>query len=369
MLTVLFVILLIIVAARLYLYFVEAAYGPKTTEDEVHYVTASDGWRIALHRYRPRGENPHGEPVLLHHGLAASYKNFDLGVGTKEHPSPSLAHWLADRGYDVFVCDLRGRGLSDHAGLFTGKRWDWTVDDFIYKDDPAFVDYILERTGFANMHWIGLSMGGILLFCYCALHGSPKLASGVAAGSGLRYADTGSDYQPIIGLSWLGPIMRRVPIGTLSKLQAPLAGRWNLKSERFDYYPPNTAPQAGRAIMSGSLEDVSGNQVLQMSTLFKGRGLASWDGTVYFAEEAKNITTPTLLVCGVQDLQSSVDLSHKTRELFGEGDHKVAPFGKDFGHKEDYGHIDLVAGINAESETFPEMLAWLQTHPAHRNEE
>ena len=46
--------------------------------------------------------------------------------------------------------------------------------------------------------------------------------------------------------------------------------------------------------------------------------------------------------------------------------HEVAPFGRVYGHSEEYGHIDLVAGRSADRETFPKMLAWLQAQPAQR---
>ena len=366
--TLLIVLSLLVLVLLFALRVVESRYGPRPTPDEIHFVAASDGWRLALHRYRPRGDNPHGEPVLLHHGLSGCHSNFDLGVSTPETPAPSLAHWLADRGYDVWVCDLRGRGASERPRLFSSKRWDWSVDDFIEKDNPAFVDYILSRSPYRNLHWIGLSMGGILLFCHCALHGSPRVASGVACGSGLEYKDTGSAFDSLIPLAPLAPRIRRVPVGLLSKLEAPFFGRWNLKMEHFNFYPPNMAPRAIRAIGSGSLDDVSGNVMLQMATMFREGGLTSFDGTVRYAELAANITTPLLLIAGEKDQQSSVKLAEKTRRLLTGDKHKVAAFGRSYGHPEHYGHIDLVAGLRAEMETFPEILAWLRAHPARRGE-
>jgi alpha-beta hydrolase superfamily lysophospholipase len=116
------IFLLIFFAGWLILTVSRSKYGPRTTQDEIHFTYASDGWRLALHHYRPRGASPHGEPVLLHHGLASNHFTFDLGVGTEDSPVPSIAHWLADRGYDVWVCDLRGRDDSDRPGFFTGVK-------------------------------------------------------------------------------------------------------------------------------------------------------------------------------------------------------------------------------------------------------
>ena len=364
--TVLAILLLVALALVLYPRVVESLYGPAPTPDEVHFVTTSDGWRLALHRYRPRGGDPHGEPVLLHHGLSGTAKNFDLGVGSPDAPAPSLAHWLADRGYDVWACDLRGRGASERPSRRNGKRWDWSLDDFIEKDDPAFVDTILARSGHAALHWVGLSMGGILLLCHCAREGSPRVASGVAAGSGLAYAGTGSGYESLIRWTGLTKVLRRVPTGLLAKIQAPFCGRRGSDVGSFNFYPANIAPRAARAIEGGSLEDVPGNLLQQMATLFAPEGLSSMDGTVRYVERAANVTTPILMIAGERDRQSSTDLADKTRAVLPGDAHKVLKFGRSHGHPEHYGHIDLVAGLRADRETFPAILAWLKAHPARR---
>jgi pimeloyl-ACP methyl ester carboxylesterase len=346
---------------------VASLYGPRPTPDETHTVTTGDGWRVALHRYRPRGERPHGEPVLLHHGLSGTYKNFDLGVGTPEAPVPSLAHWLADRGYDVWAVDLRGRGASEKPRLFGDKRWDWAVDEFVEQDDPAFVAHILATTGFANLHWVGLSMGGILLLCAAGREGSPRIASGVALGSGLAYAGTGSGYEPLIRWVGLARFLKRAPTGLLAKLQAPLCGRSWVRVGAFNFYPENIAPQGARAIEGGSLEDIPGSLLAQMATLFAESGLTSRDGRVRYVDLAARITTPILTIAGEEDRQSSPELADKTRRALPEnGDHAVRKFGRSFGHPEHYGHIDLVAGLRADRETFPAILEWIQAHPAKR---
>src|SRR5689334_6562124 len=73
--------------------------------DEIHFARTKDEWRVAVSRYRPA--KPIGaDPLLLVHGLGANRYNFDLSDRT------SLARYLADAGYDVWVLELRGRGLS-----------------------------------------------------------------------------------------------------------------------------------------------------------------------------------------------------------------------------------------------------------------
>src|SRR5438270_13651967 len=66
--------------------------------DEIHFATTSDGWRIAILRYKPAADAPRRqEPVLLVHGIAANRYNFDLG------DDRSLARHLAREGFDTWV--------------------------------------------------------------------------------------------------------------------------------------------------------------------------------------------------------------------------------------------------------------------------
>jgi len=343
---------------------IRARYRPQPTEDEIHFATTADGWRIALHRYRPRGDDPHGEPVLLHHGVTANAAGFDMGVGTPEKPVPSLAHWLAERGYEVWAIDLRGRAASQRAGIWRGRRWNWSVDEYINFDDPAAVDFILTHSTFRQMHWIGHSMGGILLLCHAGLFGSPRLASGVAVASGLNYRDTGSAYQPLIPLRGLAKPLGRFPTGFFTTLLAPLMGRGVDRFEGFNYYPPNIAPRAARAVNAGVINDISAKVFYQLASMFSPSGLTSLDGGTRYEDLLPNVTTPLLLVAGDRDQQASTALAERTlASLPGDG-HRTAFFGPAFGHSTSYGHFDLVAGIHAEQEVYPVLLEWLQSHRA-----
>eukprot|EP00898_Chlorokybus_atmophyticus_P003641 jgi/Chlat1/4278/Chrsp29S04372 len=75
---------------------------------EVHHVVPrGSGWRLALHRYLPDSEAPkRSHPVVLLPGLASNVITFDVSRET------SLARHLAQLGFDTWVCELRGNGLS-----------------------------------------------------------------------------------------------------------------------------------------------------------------------------------------------------------------------------------------------------------------
>src|SRR3954468_15467497 len=116
-----------------------ARYLSTQAADERHFATADDGWRLALHRYRPVGP-AHRLPVILCHGLGANHFGFDLA------PEVSLARRLAALGFDVFALELRGHGDSDAASFRGARRWGFSFDDYLHRDVPAAIARVRELT-------------------------------------------------------------------------------------------------------------------------------------------------------------------------------------------------------------------------------
>src|SRR5262249_3588950 len=144
--------------------------------DELRFATTDDGWQLALHRYRPV-ETSRRHPVVLCHGMGANHIGFDLA------PEVSLSRRLAALGFDVDAVDLRGHGGSEPAKFRGPHRWGFSFDDYLYRDVPAALAKVLATSGAPAVHWVGHSMGGILLYAQLAALGSAKLVSGVAIGS------------------------------------------------------------------------------------------------------------------------------------------------------------------------------------------
>ncbi len=341
---------------------------PGPGPDEIHFTHAADGWQLGLQRYRPRedegaGPSSRGEPVMLLHGLGGNHTLFDLGEFDDPMPVPSLARWLRRRGHDVWVADLRGSGHSERPGPDRAKQWDWTVDDMIHLDCPALVAYILRQTNSARLHWVGHSLGGILMLCHCGLHGSPEVASGTVISAGLDYSGTPTNYRFIEPLKGLGLQLRRVPSGMLSKVMSPIVGRFANTIESFNTYPGSTARVAQQAIYRAGTQDVSGEALYQLSGLFMPGGLRSVDGLTCYSQMAGDITTPVLLISGDRDKQCSPEVPEKTRRLLVGDQHAVRHFGKCHGHATHYGHFDLVIGGHAEEDVYPCIGEWLTPGP------
>ncbi|HVJ88667.1 MAG TPA: alpha/beta fold hydrolase, partial [Labilithrix sp.] len=198
----------------------------RTDADRVHFATTHDGWRLALSRYQP-SRATRNFPVVLCHGLAASYIGFDLD------PEVSLARRLRSLGYDVWAIELRGHGLSDLPSLFGKQRYAWTFDDYLERDAPCILDFIRAETGIDGVHWIGHSMGGILLYALIAT-GCKAIRSGVTVASGLDYSVAENDFAKIAPLRKYVRFLPALPLGLVASTMAPLSGRFRNAIERFN---------------------------------------------------------------------------------------------------------------------------------------
>jgi lysosomal acid lipase/cholesteryl ester hydrolase len=111
-----------------------------------------------------KASGAHGQKgvVMFQHGLTDDSAGVCLNS-----PSDSLAFWLADQGYDVWLGNNRGNGVSMTNKKFNSNQdqfWDFTWSEMAEYDLPAQIDYVLSRTGAANLTYIGHSEGTIQAF-------------------------------------------------------------------------------------------------------------------------------------------------------------------------------------------------------------
>ena len=136
------------------------------------FAPTADGWMLGIRHYHPVEPDPDKLPVVLCHGLGL---NGTFWTITGNH----LPSQLVDRGYEVFVVDMRGSGASYRDGTIgwvnSGLRQtvipevgndEWNMDDQAIYDVPAILDYVAQKTGSDQVNWVGHSLGGMLMFAF-----------------------------------------------------------------------------------------------------------------------------------------------------------------------------------------------------------
>jgi alpha-beta hydrolase superfamily lysophospholipase len=330
----------------------------RSRADELRFATSDDGWRIALHRYRPAAGAPRRRhPVILCHGLAANRVTFDLDADV------SLARRLAELGFDVFCLELRGHGVSEPARLAGPRRWGFSFDDYLARDVPAAIDEVRALSRAPRVHWVGHSMGGILLYAHLASGGARALASGTAIGSGLDYTGSASAYHSVLPLRRYGRLTPMVPIGAAMILSAPWTGRAGSALERFNLWPDNVDPRLVRRLHARCFHAVSTPVLLQLATAFEPGGLRSYDSRRRYLDDLRGAaaTTPVLAVVGDRDAQCPPDAGAIPLGALA-GRTRLSVHGVEHGHGSHYGHFDLLIGRRARGEVWPAIEGWLAEH-------
>lgn len=126
---------------------------------ESHFVVTQDGyitsmWRIPglLNEDLSDSKKP---PLLMTHGMESDMMQW---VMNRESAAPAFV--LARNGYDVWMANNRGCRFSQtHVKLDNKKKeyWDFSWEEMGTQDTPAMIDYILDKTGFEQMTFIGHS--------------------------------------------------------------------------------------------------------------------------------------------------------------------------------------------------------------------
>lgn len=110
--------------------------------------------------------------VLLQHGLMQSAGIF---VCNEEE---SLAFWLAERGFDVWLGNNRGFCPHRDYSPCDQRYWDWGLDELALRDVPAMIMQACTVSGAERLVYIGHSQGSAIGFaCFSAM---PEIARRVS---------------------------------------------------------------------------------------------------------------------------------------------------------------------------------------------
>lgn len=324
--------------------------------DELHWATTADGWELPLGRYLPRGERVSREPVILCHGMGANRFNLDL------NERYSLARFLAQRGFETWVVELRGCGMTRRPA--TGRQYAHGFDDEVEQDVPALIGKVKGISAAERVLWVGHSKGGMVMYAWCGLATRTDIAGVAAIGSPMRVV-------PLIHPALLGTLTKLENIPGLDAvyLSAPVRalapiGSTGILRLRYMATSENMEPEITGFAMANLIGNVSRKTLRQFSRWRTTGRFTNWDGTFDYGEGLATSLVPFLLIAGGADILVPAVAVEAARDAM------VAARGLDrvqyvlasaaSGFSCDYGHGDLVLGRKAPDEIFPRVEEWLR---------
>ena len=128
---------------------------------ERHVVCTEDGYLLTLFRI-PRmecNETRNTRPVIMQHGLLASSDSF-----IANDPVNSPAFILVREGYDVWLPNSRGtmhsklhRDFEVDGEYMQDAFWQYSLEELGAYDNKAVIEYVLAKTGYSKVAYIGHS--------------------------------------------------------------------------------------------------------------------------------------------------------------------------------------------------------------------
>ncbi|XP_056630985.1 lipase 3-like [Diorhabda sublineata] len=151
---------------------------------ESHTVVTDDGFILEIHRIpKINGSGPQ-QPIFLQHGLMGSSADWII------NGNQTLAFYLADLGYDVWLGNCRGNIYSrGHVSLPTTHAtfWNFSFHEMGTKDLPKVISYITKVTNKpGEIIYIGHSMGTTMFYVFASEN--PVLAKNVKVMVGMGSA-------------------------------------------------------------------------------------------------------------------------------------------------------------------------------------
>jgi len=316
---------------------------------ETHWIRTPDLWHVRLCRYRRKAG---GEPVLLLHGTLANHLTFAVPQGR------SLIDTLTAQGYDCWCLDLRGTRSS--VPPYGVSRRHATLDAMLEHDLPAVVQFIRQTSGFNQIHWVGHSLGGMLLYAYEIAYGCEHLASGTTLGAPPGFIDIHQNLPRSSGIL----IQAFARLGDhILRAFAPVVP---IIRPNFTMVPVNWQ-NMNRAVGSAAFFNFTDCVPLPVAA-----ELAFWmssghwrmlDDEIDVVADLDTLETPLFTLFGQHDVL--VPLSTATRFFNALPGRKkqMAILSVENGYSADYNHLDLLFAANAVDEVYEPIVEWIQAHP------
>ncbi|WP_339531477.1 alpha/beta fold hydrolase [Pseudomonas mucidolens] len=258
-----------------------------------------------------------GVPVILLHG---SFSNRRFWYSPK---GIGLGAYLARQGFDVWIPEMRGHGLSRRNRDYPKNR----VADYARYDLPAIAAFVREQSGQVP-HWIGHSLGATTL---AAALGGQYLGAPAVASVALFGCQVSRTYWPL-----------KIP-------PVEWGGRFILK--RF-------AQLSGARLKRGPEDEPIGLALesLRWHGLFGRFG----DGERDWWKGLAEVDVPLLAVSAAGDRQDPDWACRKLLEQVGSEHRQYLCLGRQQGFTGDFGHVEMLVSKAAQVEVWPLVERWLK---------
>jgi pimeloyl-ACP methyl ester carboxylesterase len=326
--------------------------SPPCEVDHGVFLGTGDGAVIHLHRHQAEGP-----PVLVVHGISSNHYCWDLD---RER---SLGVYLAERGFDTWLLDLRGHGDARKApGAGTLDRR-WSADDYGLGDIPAAIAHIQAQTGHQQVGYVGHSLGGMVGAIYASQQGDEALWAMVVVGSPAEFTDP----DPVLALTrhTFGITGATMPF-ILTPSLARVANRYNerlpVDVEAYLFNDDNMEPEAARRMMRTVVSPLWPGEMLQFAGMIDDGTFQSRDRLQDYRASMAKIRVPLLAIAGRADRVAPPDRVRGYFDAVGSPDKRFVVAGLENGFAADYGHLDLPIGDHAPEEIYPLIEGWLRDH-------
>ncbi len=316
-----------------------------------------DSWRLALQRYPPSVFIDNRAPVILVHGEGFNRYIFDWD---EKH---SLARYLAKAGFDTWIVELRGHGMSDDREAHPPKEveTEWIFEDYIIRDLQAAMDFIRKETGHDEVSLIGHSTGGVIVYgAIEKIRYSRHVRNAVVIAAPLLFTSVNDTMVTLY--SYRHTVMDEdfVDLSKGTNVPAPFEKNTETVISLLFFNDAFLDKDLVEQFMEVGLSRVRTLILDQFAKWYEDMtAYATEDSSFLYYEDQTLIRMPLLILGGLRD-------NFAEPENVYEASLKVDPriktfqmFGKVEGHMDNYGHTGLLLGDFARKDVYPVISNWL----------
>ncbi|XP_051199296.1 triacylglycerol lipase 2 [Lolium perenne] len=358
---------------------------------EDHKVTTEDGYILSLKRI------PHGpsngdnstdnentrQPVLLFHGLMVDGISWLLGT-----PKQSLGFILVDGGFDVWIANTRGTNSSRNHTSLSPKNpayWDWSWDEIAAYDLPAVLQFVYDHTGGQKVHYIGHSLGTLIILAAFSERKLLHLVRSAALLCPIAYLDrTKSKLSRVAAQIFLADTARFLgwhefnPFGLVAR-EVLLIVCGNPEVDCHDVFSALAGPDcclnvtSTCAFLEHAIQSTSVRNLVHLSQMVRHKGIRRYDyGNAKANMKHYNQTRPPLYNLSTIPTHVPMMLMHGGQDFLGDlpdTRHLLKTLVRN--HEKDnievlyvpdYAHADFVTGFNAPELVYEPMVDFFQRH-------